>query len=333
MPWKEDHNPYYIWLSEIILQQTRVEQGMPYFLKFKKLFPSVRDLAKASPDEVLKAWQGLGYYARARNLHFTAQYILAHFDGVFPNKYEDIIQLKGIGPYTAAAICSFAYGMPYAVVDGNVYRVLSRFFGIKTPIDSTDGKKEFALLAQQLIDVMRPGDYNQAIMDFGATHCTPSGAGCSDCPLRSRCVAYATNAVNEFPVKVKKIKKRIRYFQFLIIEHAGSVSWQRREGKDIWKGLYQFPMIETKRAHEVPDFFSDNDLHWKYIISAHPLVTLKQTLTHQEINAVFWKVVLEDSAYSLLPFDTIDVQNISNFAVPKIIDLFLFQTKGIFVKK
>ncbi|NJN78344.1 MAG: A/G-specific adenine glycosylase, partial [Saprospiraceae bacterium] len=208
MPWKGERNPYYIWLSEIILQQTRVEQGLPYFLKFKENYPTIKDLAAATEDEVMLLWQGLGYYSRARNLHFTAKYITYELDGIFPNTYSEIIRLKGVGSYTAAAIASFAYNLPHAVVDGNVYRVLSRYFGIHTPIDSTEGKKQFEKLANDLIDKERAADYNQAIMDFGATHCTPRNPSCSACILSSNCIGFNTQKNDILPVKTKKIKKK-----------------------------------------------------------------------------------------------------------------------------
>lgn len=311
-----------------------MEQGLPYFIKFKKLFPSIQDLAQATTDEVMKAWQGLGYYSRARNLHFTAQYIYNELDGIFPDTYEDVIKLKGVGPYTAAAICSFAYGLPYAVVDGNVYRVLSRFFGIDTAIDSTNGKKEFASLAQALIDPLRPGDYNQAVMDFGATQCVPANPNCMDCPLQEECVAFKNKVVDQLPKKEKKIKKQKRFFQFLVVEKAGKVLFEKRGANDIWKGLYQFPLIETKREYDEPTFFSDDaDAQWTNVAEAKPIMRLKQTLTHQQINACFWLVKLHEKAPPMKCYDEIIIQNIHKFAVPKIIDLFLLKTKGIFVKK
>ena len=192
MPWKGEKNPYLIWLSEIILQQTRVEQGLPYFLKFKENYPTVTDLANAPEDEVMRLWQGLGYYSRARNLHFTAKYIAYDLNGEFPNTYTEILKLKGVGAYTAAAISSFAYDLPNAVVDGNVYRVLARYFGIETPIDTTEGKKKFTKLAYELLDKKRPADYNQAIMDLGATQCTPKNPNCKNCPLNKNWAINAT---------------------------------------------------------------------------------------------------------------------------------------------
>ena len=254
LPWKESKNPYYIWLSEIILQQTRVEQGLPYYLKFVEHYPTVFDLANATEDEVLKDWEGLGYYSRARNLHAAAKYIATELDGHFPDTYDSILKLKGVGPYTAAAIASFAFQLPYAVVDGNVYRVLSRFFGMDTPIDSTIGKKQFANLAQQLLDPTKPDVYNQAIMDFGATWCTPKQAKCNKCPLSEQCAAFQTNRVEKYPIKQKKLKKRTRYFHYLIFNYSGQTWIEKRAGKDIWQGLYQFPLIELpKSTTDLPD--------------------------------------------------------------------------------
>ncbi|MEM9990488.1 MAG: A/G-specific adenine glycosylase, partial [Bacteroidota bacterium] len=201
MPWKGERNPYLIWLSEIILQQTRVEQGWPYYERFKAAYPTIQHLADAPEDEVLKMWEGLGYYSRARNLHFTAQHITYKLGGCFPNTYEDILKLKGVGTYTAAAIASFAYHLPHAVVDGNVYRVLSRYFGKTTPIDSTIGKKEFTQLANELLDSTQPHRFNQAIMDFGATQCKPKLPNCPNCPLQSHCTAFQQKTVNTYPVK------------------------------------------------------------------------------------------------------------------------------------
>ncbi|MEO1264044.1 MAG: A/G-specific adenine glycosylase, partial [Bacteroidota bacterium] len=231
LPWKGEKNPYLIWLSEIILQQTRVEQGLPYFEKFKKKYPTVKDLANAPEDEVMKMWEGLGYYSRARNLHAAAKFIADELNGTFPDTFHEILGLKGVGPYTAAAIASFAYGLPHAVVDGNVYRVLSRFFGIEEPIDTTAGKKLFAALAQELLDEKQAGNYNQAIMDFGATHCTPALPACTSCLMKSKCTAFQKNTVNKLPVKIKKTKRRQRFFNYLILNEKGNVFIKKRTQK------------------------------------------------------------------------------------------------------
>jgi A/G-specific adenine glycosylase len=223
LPWRNTANAYYIWLSEIILQQTRVAQGMPYYLSFVKAYPKIEDLANAPEDEVLKMWQGLGYYSRARNLHFTAKDIAANYGGKFPNDYQKILKLKGVGTYTAAAITSFAFDLPYAVVDGNVVRALSRIFGINTPFDTTIGKKQFKELTQELLIKENPSVYNQAIMEFGAMQCKPKSPDCSVCPMRDFCEAYNNNTIAELPVKSKKIKVKNRFLHFLMIEKWGKV--------------------------------------------------------------------------------------------------------------
>lgn len=331
LPWKGEKNPYFIWLSEIILQQTRVEQGLPYFLKFKEHFPTIQDLAAASEDEVMLLWQGLGYYSRARNLHTTAKYITHTLDGVFPNTYKGILELKGVGTYTAAAIASFAYDLPYAVVDGNVYRVLSRYFGIETPIDTTAGKKEFAALAEALIDKNAPADYNQAIMDFGATHCTPSNPNCESCLLRSKCKGFNTQKNDILPVKIKKIKKKERFFNFLVIKNGDFLYLQKRTEKDIWQNLYQFVLIETEQLIDGTALRALN--HWQDTLGDSSIESIvisnkyKQILTHQKIWGIFYEIAIEEKLdeeriqkLSLIPVQKSDLEK---FAFPKIIDLFL----------
>lgn len=241
LPWRNTRDPYLIWLSEIILQQTRVAQGLEYYLRFARRFPSPRSLADATEDEVLKLWQGLGYYSRARNLHAAAK----SMNGTFPPTYEGVRALKGVGDYTAAAICSIAYNMPYAVLDGNVYRVLSRVYGISTPIDSVLGKKEFSALAQRLLDKKRPGDYNQAIMDFGATVCTPQSPACLTCPLVSLCKARQQNCVESLPVKGQKTKVSVRYFHYIYVEQGGDTWLCKRGAGDVWQNLYEPVLLET----------------------------------------------------------------------------------------
>ncbi len=250
LPWRNTTNAYYIWLSEIILQQTRVEQGLPYYLAFLKAYPKIQHLANASEDDVLKRWQGLGYYSRARNLHFTAKYITSNYGGEFPNDYQKILKLKGVGPYTAAAITSFAFGLPYAVVDGNVIRVLSRIFGINTPFDSAIGKKQFQELAQELLIKESSWLYNQAIMEFGAIQCKPKLPDCSICPMQGSCEAYNNNTITELPVRSKKIKVRNRFLYFLMIEKKKGIYLGKRES-GIWQGLYEFPFLEfSERLNE-----------------------------------------------------------------------------------
>ena len=329
MPWKGEKNPYLIWLSEIILQQTRVEQGLPYFAKFRAAYPTVHDLANASEDEVMKNWEGLGYYSRARNLHFTAQYISRELDGRFPETYETIRALKGVGDYTAAAIAAFAYGLPYAVVDGNVYRVLARFFGIDTPTDTTAGKRQFAILAQELLDQKDAGRYNQAIMDFGASVCTPKAPRCTTCPLRQRCVALRDNQVLKFPVKSKKTRKTERYFQYLVFRMAnGDTLIQRRESRDIWRNLYEFPLVESEGATVQFDAIATSEV-WNHIVGdrSHRLIRkrgpYRQTLSHRYVFATFWEIELPEPNgvlfTTILPVSQVELRT---YAFPKIIDLY-----------
>lgn len=329
LPWKETNDPYLIWLSEIILQQTRVEQGTPYFEAFRKAYPSVSDLAMAPIDEVLKLWEGLGYYSRARNLHHTAKYIADELNGQFPTNYDDILKLKGIGPYTAAAIASFAFKLPHAVVDGNVYRVLSRIFGIDTPIDSTIGKKAFAELAQSLIDKKRPDDFNQALMDFGATQCVPKSPSCESCDWNEDCVAYLQERIPDFPVKSKAKPKKNRYFQYLVLNYQDQTLIEKRAEKDIWEGLYQFPLIETSEAETSKAAIQSQ------VVSLHPSLAgmieairgskpYKQTLSHRYIHATFWEIDCKILP-KVAPDNTqiIPRNSISSFAFPKIIDWYL----------
>ena len=228
MPWKSEKNPYLVWLSEIILQQTRVEQGLPYFIRFKEKYPTIQQLANAPEDELMKLWEGLGYYSRARNLHFSAKYITKDLKGGFPTTYKEILKLKGVGPYTASAVASFAFGLPHAVVDGNVYRVLSRVFGIDTAIDTSLGKKKIDALAHEHLDKQIPGKYNQAILDFGATQCSPKLPSCEDCPLKNQCYAFTNDQVGLYPVKSKKIKRKTRFFNYLVLNNEDTVIIKKR---------------------------------------------------------------------------------------------------------
>ena len=246
MPWKGEKDPYKIWLSEIILQQTRVEQGLDYYHRFIQMFPDIRQLAKAKDALIFKLWEGLGYYSRCRNLIDTARFISKELDCRFPNSYQSIRELKGVGPYTAAAISSFAFNLPHAVVDGNVSRVLSRVFGIEKPVDSTEVKKYLSTLAEELLDKKQPGIYNQAIMDFGAVVCKPSIPLCSICPFNKTCFAFLNDKVKKLPVKSKRITIKERWFYYLVIEGENGVIIQQRKSKDIWNQLYEFPMIERK---------------------------------------------------------------------------------------
>lgn len=334
MPWKGEKNPYLIWLSEIILQQTRVAQGLPYFEKFKAAYPTITDLANAPEDEVLKLWEGLGYYSRARNLHFTAKDIRDNYGGVFPTAYEDILKLKGVGTYTAAAIASFAYDLPYAVLDGNVFRVLSRYFGIKEPIDTTTGKKVFTKLSQELLAKKRPADHNQAIMDFGATQCVPANPNCKVCPLTKTCVARKENLIGQLPVKSKKLKKRSRFFHYLIISYENQVWIRKRVEKDIWQGLYEFPLLETDKLLDRKQLERNAD--YRQIISPESTINrisapFSQQLTHQKINALFFEITLEKPLEKPLEgWINISREALEIYAFPRVIDLYL-QDKSLYL--
>lgn len=329
MPWKGENDPYKIWLSEIILQQTRVEQGWEYYLKFVHKFPNINKLAAAKDDDVFKLWEGLGYYSRCRNLLATARYISGELTGKFPRTYEDIVQLKGVGPYTASAIASFAFGLPLAVVDGNVNRVLARFFGISTAIDSTEGKKQFAGLAQELLDKNKPGLYNQAIMDFGATVCKPQLPLCVECILQKHCAAYNTGKVNELPVKEKKIIKKNRWFYYLLLEEKGKYFIRKREGKDIWQNLHEFILIEWPGKTGVKELVKTEE--FKSIIpSKIKIVQLseeyKQQLTHQTIHAVFIEAKMVGREWPK-GYEMVGIKEMKAKAFPRLINHFL-ETKG-----
>lgn len=327
LPWKGEKNPYVIWLSEIILQQTRVNQGLPYFLKFKEQFPDVGSLAKADEDEILKLWQGLGYYSRARNLHEAARFIDTELNGCFPDNYDDIRKLKGVGDYTAAAIASFAFNMPYAVVDGNVYRVLSRFYGISTPIDSTRGKKEFHQFATELIPRDNPGIFNQAIMDFGAIQCIPAKPDCQLCPLKNKCSAFLEERVFLLPVKSKRMVRTNRYFHYLFIKEDNYLFISKRNGNDIWKNLYEFPLIEGNRVLGEKGIMKTKRWFELFKDQRPDRITLtctyNQTLTHQKIHARFYEV--NGKNWNLPGPDVIkiNVDFLNNFAFPKVIDWYL----------
>lgn len=323
-PWKETSDIYKIWLSEIILQQTRVEQGLPYYLKMVKLFPTVQHLAKAKEDAVLKAWQGLGYYSRARNLMTAAKYIVEELNGKFPKDYVGWLKVKGVGPYAAAAIVSFAYNLPHAVVDGNVYRVLSRYFGIDTPIDSTEGKKTFSVLANELIAKKESGRFNQAIMDLGATVCKPSSPLCYSCPISGKCVSFKKNMIALFPVKGKKILLKNRFFHYIIAENKNGFLMEKRNGNDIWKGLYQFPVIESEKflspikliIHPTVKNISPDEK-----IKLKPADEFVFPLSHQKIHAKFF--ILSTEKINTKNYIVIKKTHLKNLAVPKIIEHYL----------
>ena len=290
LPWRSTRDAYVIWLSEIILQQTRVDQGLPYFNKFLAAYPTVIDFAAASETQVLKLWQGLGYYSRGRNMLFTAQQINTLYNGVFPVRYDDLIKLKGIGDYTAAAISSFASGEGKAVLDGNVFRVLSRYFGLALPINSTEGKKQFSALAQQLIEGQDAAEYNQAIMEFGALQCKPKAPLCDRCPLRPGCYAYQHQQVGNLPIKLKKLVKRNRYFNYFVCVKGDEIMVNYRSPGDIWQHLYDFPMIETEAEDNLfnSELLGKIQSNFGLDVSVKSVMKVKHLLTHQTIFAEFF---------------------------------------------
>ena len=309
LPWRETKDPYAIWLSEIILQQTQVKQGWAYWERFMRRWPTVEALAAASEDEVLREWQGLGYYSRARNLHYAAKQITAL--GHFPDTFDEIKKLKGIGDYTAAAIGSIAFGLPTAVVDGNVYRVLSRHYGIKTPINTTEGKKEFTALAQSLLPPSEASAFNQAMMDFGATVCTPKGAHCESCPLAESCEALHTGQINQLPVKLKTLKVKSRHLTYIYIRCQGETAIHRRGKGDIWQGLYEPWLIEE----------DENKPDGVKLIAKN----VKHVLTHRVLTADFY--LWETNIRPILPDDYIWIKekDIDDYGIPRLIDILLGQ--------
>ena len=329
LPWRHTKDPYLIWLSEIILQQTRVEQGLPYYFRISEKYPTVVSLANAKEDEILRLWQGLGYYTRARNLHAAARQIKNEFDSKFPTDYANIRSLKGVGEYTAAAIASFAFDLEYAVVDGNVFRLLSRYFGIKTPIDTGEGKKKFTALAGKLIKNYPPAIYNQAIMEFGARQCRPANPSCETCPLNASCYAYSKNIVSKFPIKKNKTKSRNRYFNYLYIKQQNSFYIKKRIDNDIWLGLHDFPLIETEKKTKESAFIGSAE--WKKIFKdskikiANISPEYKHLLSHQKIHARFYEIILIQKSNLRLSKSWLKVndKNIGSFALPRLIERYL----------
>ena len=324
LPWRGTTDPYRIWISEIILQQTRVVQGYEYFLRFIRRFPDVRTLASASEDEVLKYWQGLGYYSRARNLHAAAK----SMNGKFPESYQEVRALKGVGDYTAAAICSIAYNMPYAVVDGNVYRVLSRYCGIDVPIDSTEGKKLFAALADEMLDKSRPATYNQAIMDFGAIQCTPQSPNCMFCPLADSCSALSKGQVMQLPVKQHRTKTSNRYFNYIYVRMGAHTLIHKRTEDDIWKNLFELPLVETEKDLSEEEFLACPQFHALFAEGEVRMVRtllrgVKHVLSHRVIYTNFYEVTLPDNSSSFSSYQRVAVEDLGRYAVPRLIHAFL----------
>ncbi|WP_278019642.1 A/G-specific adenine glycosylase [Flavobacterium ginsengisoli] len=324
LPWRKTVDPYQIWLSEIMLQQTRVAQGMPYFFSFTKEFPTVKDLADAPEEKILKLWQGLGYYSRARNLHKTAQYISNDLNGVFPDSYKELLKLKGVGEYTAAAIASFSYNESVPVVDGNVFRVLSRYFDIESDIALPATKKEFVALAQELMPKDNPAIFNQAIMEFGALQCVPKSPDCSVCVFNESCAALQKGKVNKLPVKSKKVKVTNRYFNYLILEDVlGNTLIQKRTAKGIWHNLYEFPLLETET---IADFDLVSKKAKNEIFSDYTIISIEDysestvihKLSHQHLHIQFWKIRVQDKIEN-----GIDSQKLKTFPFPIVIYNFI----------
>jgi A/G-specific adenine glycosylase len=322
LPWRNTIDPYKIWISEIILQQTRVEQGLPYYNKFILNFPNIIKLSQAKEDKVLKLWQGLGYYSRARNLHFTSKYITDKLNGEFPKNYDGLIKLKGVGKYTASAISSFAYNEKKAVLDGNVFRVLSRYFGVFDPIDSTLGLKLFEEISFKNLPIKNIATYNQSIMEFGALQCKPASPNCELCPLNFNCWAFLNNEISSLPVKNKKIIKKERFFNFIVLANEKFVFIEKRIKNDIWKNLYQFPLFE------------DSDLNFK---PAKDLVKngvllkktkIKHILTHQRLNVVFWHYNVNKLEKNK-KYKTIEIKKIDQYPVPKIVENYIAENLRI----
>ena len=328
LPWRETTDPYRIWISEVILQQTRVAQGLDYYHRFIERFPDVRTLAEAPEDEVLRYWQGLGYYSRARNIHAAAKDVMSRFNGKFPDTYEDVRSLKGIGDYTAAAIVSFAYGLPYAAVDGNVYRWLARLFDIDTPIDSGGGKKYFAELAQSLLPEDKAGVFNQATMEFGALQCVPKSPDCPACPFTGRCLALANGTVEKRPVKKGKTEVRPRWFNYLVIRCGCEILIGQRTGKDIWQNLYEYPLIETVRPVEFPELQASEA--FRQLFDGAGELTLRRTtimpkhiLSHRIIYTTFYEFEVGCfSAEMKSRYLVIQEKDLDRYAVSRLIDLY-----------
>ncbi len=346
LPWRNTQNPYHIWLSEIILQQTRVAQGQPYYERFVEKYPTLQDLANAPIDDVLRLWQGLGYYSRARNMHETAKYIFEDLQNIFPLNYKALLSLKGVGSYTAAAIASFAYNEPVAVLDGNVFRVLARVFGESTDISSPTGAKVFSKLSNEMLDKTNASIHNQAIMEFGALQCTPAKPNCMYCPLVDECVAYAQGKQNILPIKNKKIKVKERFFDYFVFEFEGKIALKKRFDSDIWSGLYDFYLVETTLSPSlesrgvispsleggVRGGFDENNYledaflkdNLSYFSIKKPSKTYKHILTHQKIKVRFFEMKIKeinDKIASMLVF--YDLEEIKNLPKPILIANYL----------
>lgn len=323
LPWRSTRDPYRIWLSEIMLQQTRVAQGLPYYNKFVDEFPTVRDLANAKEERVLKLWQGLGYYSRARNLHATAKMVVTEYEGEFPNTYVELLKLKGVGDYTASAIASICFDIPEPVVDGNVYRVLSRYYGVDLPINSTKGISHFKLLAREVMKSGDIRDYNQGIMEFGAMQCVPKSPDCTSCPLNESCLALAKNIVKELPVKIKKTKIKNRYFNYLVVlSPKKNTLLEQRTGKDIWQNLWEFPLLERSTSADIKEIEANYEeiikLESAPEIRLYNSVEIVHKLSHQNLYTKFWIFNLQEEPIKGIHFDKLE-----DFPVPVLIADFI----------
>jgi len=327
LPWVGEKDPYKVWLSEVIMQQTKVEQGLQYYEKFIKTYPNVESMASADEGEVMTLWEGLGYYSRARNMHHTATVVANEHKGVFPDSPDGLARLKGIGPYTARAIASFAFDQPYAVTDGNVYRILSRVFGMETFIDSTKGKKEFQEVADQLIDKKNAAIYNQAMMDFGSLVCSPKNPDCKSCPFVEYCLAFRMGKVDSLPMKSKKLVKQHRNLHFLVLREEKKVVIEKRIEKDIWKHLYQFPVIEDDRLMSWKELLEGGKIPFHDLKPKGKVIeskTMKQQLTHRVINARFFIVDVNDiSQFCRDNEQMVDMSSLDSYPFPEVIRRFL----------
>ena len=319
LPWRNLDNPYVIWIAEVVFQQTRIEQGLSYFLKFIDKFPSVHELSKATEEEVLKEWQGLGYYSRARNLHFSAKYIVSDLNGVFPSNYDDLLKLKGVGPYIAAEIAAVCFNEVVAAVDGNVQRVISRYFGVLDPVNEAKGAKLVKEIAQAHISHLRPGDFNQALMDFGSSICSPKKPRCQDCVFVESCWAFRNKMESDVPKKVKKLKIRNRYFNFILLFRNGKLAMERRLAGDVWQGLYQ-PILEETIKPVVN--FSELSIPE----SSYVLLEEKSVLSHQNLFLKFWVIEPNDTNFEIVKMDWYNYEDLMKLPVPKSIEK-LFLTK------
>jgi len=329
LPWRETRDPFKIWLSEIILQQTRVEQGRPYYERFVQEFPDIRALADSKEEKVLRLWQGLGYYSRARNLHKAARQVRDLHGGNFPDTHPEILALPGVGDYTAAAIGSFAFGLVHPVVDGNVYRFLSRLFHVDTPIDSTAGKKEFKAIAEELILGAPPDEFNQAIMEFGATWCVPSNPDCTRCPFRTDCQALKSSAVERLPVKAKKQKVRDRYFNYLVVRDGTSVFLRQRTGKDIWRHLWEFPVIESSRALNPEKLLrlASEQLPVDHLQMKGSRHSAKHQLSHQTLHAEFYEFTVVRKTVFPEDWKRVSARRLNEYPLPRLIERYLSEER------